>query len=222
MSNITEIVYLLDKSGSMQGLEKDTIGGFNSMIAKQKKTNEKAFVSTVLFDNNFTVLHDRIPIEKIRKMTSKQYFVGGSTALLDAIGFEIKHISNIHKAARKEDIPTKTIFVITTDGMENSSRYYSYETIHNLIKKQREKYGWEFIFIGANIDSEKEAKRFGIREDRALNYIQDDIGTACLFDGVSKAVCNAMKAETSVDMECMLAECKWDEDIRKDYYKRKR
>lgn len=218
--SITEIVYILDRSGSMSGLEEDTIGGFNSMLTKQKKTNEKALVSTILFDNNSTVLHDRVPIDKVKKMTNKQYYVGGSTALLDAVGNAIKHIGNIHKYARKEDVPSKTIFIITTDGMENASRYYSYETIHKMIKRQREKYGWEFIFIGANIDSEKEAERFGIRKERTVNYMHDNIGTANLYAGVSKAVCKVMEADSAEEMCAMLNECEWDAEIRKDYIKR--
>ncbi len=220
MNNITEIVYILDRSGSMSGLEEDTIGGFNSMIDKQKKTNEQAFVSTILFDNETTVLHDRVPINKIGKMTNKQYYTRGSTALLDAIGGSINHIGNIHKYARKEDIPSKTIFVITTDGMENASRNYSYETVHKMIKRQKEKYGWEFIFIGANIDSEKEAKRFGINKERAVNYMRDKVGTANLYASVSKAVCSAMKAESAMEMYESLNDSDWDEEVRLDYNKR--
>ncbi len=220
MNNITEIVYILDRSGSMSGLEEDTIGGFNSMIDKQKKTNEQAFVSTILFDNETTVLHDRVPINKIGKMTNKQYYTRGSTALLDAIGGSINHIGNIHKHARKEDIPSKTIFVITTDGMENASRNYSYETVQKMIKRQKEKYGWEFIFIGANIDSEKEAKRFGINKERAVNYMHDKVGTANLYASVSKAVCSAMKAESAMEMYESLNDSDWDEEVRLDYNKR--
>lgn len=220
MNNITEIVYILDRSGSMSGLEEDTIGGFNSMIDKQKKTNEKAFVSTILFDNETTVLHDRVPINKIGKMTNKQYYTRGSTALLDAIGGSINHIGNIHKYARKEDVPSKTIFVITTDGMENASRNYSYETIHGMIKRQKEKYGWEFIFIGANIDSEKEAGRFGIGKERAVNYMHDKVGTANLYTSVSKAVCNVMKAKSAEEMYTSLNDSDWDQDVRLDYNKR--
>ena len=218
--SITEIVYILDRSGSMSGLEEDTIGGFNSMLTKQKKTNEKALVSTILFNNYATVLHDKVPIDKVKKMTTKQYYVGGSTALLDALGNTIKRIGYIHKYARKEDVPSKTIFIITTDGMENASRYYSYETIHKMIKRQREKYGWEFIFIGANIDSEKEAERFGIRKERTVNYMHDNIGTANLYAGVSKAVCKVMEADSAEEMCAMLNECEWDAEIREDYDRR--
>lgn len=220
MNNITEIVYILDRSGSMSGLEEDTIGGFNSMIDKQKETKEKALVSTILFDSKTTVLHDRLAIDKVNKMTSKEYYVGGCTALLDAIGGSIKHIGNIHKYARKEDVPTKTIFVITTDGMENASRNYSYEEIHKMIKRQKEKYGWEFIFIGANIDSEKEAERFGIDKGRTVNYMHDSIGTANLYEGVSKAVCSVMEAKSAIEMSTNLDSSCWDKEIRLDYNKR--
>lgn len=151
--NLTEIVYILDRSGSMSGLEADTIGGFNSMIAKQKDTGESAYISTVLFDTVNEVIHDRVPIEKVEEMTEKEYFVRGGTALLDAVGGAIRHIANIHKYARKEDRPAKTVFIITTDGMENSSRYYNYEQVNKMIEKEQKEYGWEFIFIGANIDA---------------------------------------------------------------------
>ena len=220
MNNITEIVYILDRSGSMSGLEEDTIGGFNSMIDKQKETNEKALVSTILFNNKTTVLHDRLTIDKVNKMTSKEYYVGGCTALLDAIGGSIKHIGNIHKYARKEDVSTKTIFIITTDGMENASRNYSYEEIHKMIKRQKEKYGWEFIFIGANIDSVKEAERFGIDKGRTVNYMHDSIGTVNLYAGVSKAVCSVMKAKSTIEMSANLDSSCWDKEIRLDYNKR--
>ena len=150
---LTEIVYILDRSGSMGGLEADTIGGFNSMMEKQKKNSEKAYVSTVLFDDTCEVLHDRVSIDKIKKMTDKEYYVRGCTALLDAVGGAIHHIGNIHKYARPEDRPEKTIFVITTDGMENASRQCSYDKVQKMVKHQQKKYGWEFIFIGANIDA---------------------------------------------------------------------
>ena len=165
---LTEIVFILDRSGSMHGLEADTIGGFNSMMEKQKKNSGddgEAYVSTVLFDDFSRVLHDRIPIENVPEMTDNDYYVGGCTALLDALGGAIHHIGNIHKYARKEDVPEKTLFVIITDGMENASRNYSYEMIQKMVKRQQKKYGWEFIFIGANIDAVMEAGRFGIRPE---------------------------------------------------------
>ncbi len=217
---LTEIVYILDRSGSMSGLEADTIGGFNSMIEKQKKTGEKAYVSTILFDDHTEVLHDRIPIQKVEKMNDTQYYVRGCTALLDAVGGAIHHIGNVHKYAREEDRPGKTIFVITTDGMENASHRYSYEQVQKMIKHEREKYGWEFIFIGANIDAAAEAERFGIRRERAVNYMHDDIGTAALYEGVERAVCCAMKARSAKEMEDDLDDCDWDEDIRADYSRR--
>ena len=217
---LTEIVYILDRSGSMSGLEADTIGGFNSMIQKQKKTGEEAYVSTILFDDTSQVLHDRISIDKVETMTEEQYDVRGCTALLDAIGGAIHHIGTIHKYARKEDRPEKTIFVITTDGMENASRQYSYEKVQKMVKRQQEKYGWEFIFIGANMDAYAEASRFGIRKDRAVNYVHDQRGTATVYEGVSKAVSAVMKASSVEEADAYLSESGWDEEITVDFLKR--
>ncbi len=217
---LTEIIYILDRSGSMSGLEADTIGGFNSMMEKQKKTGEKAIVSTVLFDDECEVIHDRIPIEKIEKMTEKQYFVRGCTALLDAVGGAIHHIKNIHKYAREEDRPEKTIVVITTDGMENASRKYSREKIARMIKKQQKKYGWEFIFIGANIDAYAEAQKYGIRKDRTVNYVCDGIGTVGVFAGVTRAVCSVMKSESAETVARDLADSEWCDEINEDYRRR--
>ena len=219
---LTEIVYILDRSGSMSGLEADTIGGFNSMIKKQKDTEESAYISTVLFDDRSKVIHDRVPIEKVDEITSKEYFVRGTTALLDAVGGAIRHIVNIHKYARKEDRPNKTIFVIITDGMENASRYYNYEQVKRMIEKEKNKYGWEFIFIGANIDACAEAERFGIRRERAVNYMHDNIGTKLIYEGVSKAMCSAMEADSSMVMEESLSNNKWKKEIVFDYLKRKK
>ncbi len=219
--NITEIVYILDRSGSMGGLEDDTIGGFNSMMEKQKKTGEKAFVSTVLFDDEIEILHDRVPIDKVETMTDEQYFVRGCTALLDAVGGAIHHIGNVHKYARKEDRPDKTIFVITTDGMENASGIYSYEKVKKMIKRQQKKYGWEFIFVGANIDAYAEAQRFGIRKDRAVNYVHDGLGTKRLYGGLSMAVCSVMSAPAGCAAD-VLDECDWEADIAADYEERGR
>lgn len=160
-----ELVFILDKSGSMQGLEKDTIGGFNSMIERQKKEEGEALVSTILFNEESKAIHDRVSIKDVPKLTEKEYYVEGCTALLDAVGGAIKHIGNIHKYARKEDVPDKTLFVITTDGMENASRRYGYKEVKRLITNQREKYGWEFIFLGANIDAEGEGEKFGIKRE---------------------------------------------------------
>ena len=217
---LTEIIYILDRSGSMSGLEADTIGGFNSMMEKQKKTGEKAIVSTVLFDDECEVIHDRVPIEKIEKMTDDQYFVRGCTALLDAVGGAIHHIKNVHKYAREEDRPEKTIVVITTDGMENASRKYSREKIARMIKKQQKKYGWEFIFIGANIDAYAEAQKFGIRKDRTVNYVCDGIGTAGVFAGVTRAVCSVMKSESAETVARDLDDSDWCDEINEDYRRR--
>lgn len=217
---LTEIVYILDRSGSMGGLESDTIGGFNSMIEKQKKTGEKAYVSTVLFDDVCEVLHDRVPIDEIAKITEEEYYVRGCTALLDAVGGAIHHIGNIHKYAREEDRPEKTIFVITTDGLENASSQYSYDRIRKMVKRQQEKYGWEFIFIGANIDSYAEAQRFGIRKERTVNYVHDKLGTANVYEGVSRAVCSVMRASSMDEVEACLDESGWAEDINADFVKR--
>ena len=216
---LTEIVFILDCSGSMSGLEADTIGGFNAMIAKQKKEEGEAYVSTVLFDDKSEVLHDRIPMDRVPLMTDEEYYVRGCTALLDAVGGAIWHIANVHKYAREEDRPEKTLFVITTDGMENASRHYSYEKVQAMIKKEQEKYGWEFLFIGANIDAIQEAKRFGIREDRAVNYVHDEVGTQTLYRSVSKAVCAVRMAEPSCVGNAM-DNCTWNEEINADYQKR--
>ncbi len=188
--NLTEIVFILDRSGSMAGLEKDTIGGFNAMIEKQKREPGEAYVSTVLFDNVSEVIHDRVDIRKVAPMTRDEYYVRGCTALLDAVGGAIHHIGNVHKYAREEDRPEKTLFVITTDGMENASRKYSYDRLKAMIQRQKEQYGWEFIFLGANIDAAREAARFGIDEDRAANYHADHKGTAVIYEAMSEAVCN--------------------------------
>lgn len=192
--NLTELVFILDRSGSMQGLEGDTIGGFNAMIEKQKKEPGEAFVSTVLFDDQTEVLHDRVALEKVQPITDKEYYVRGCTALLDAVGGAIHHIGNIHKYARREDVPEKTMFIITTDGYENASRRYDYETVRRMIQRQKEKYGWEFLFLGANIDAAKEAARFGISTDRAVNYKCDEAGTALNYEVISEAVCSVRAA----------------------------
>ena len=215
--NITEIVYILDRSGSMGGLETDTIGGFNSMIEKQKKTGEEAFVSTVLFDDRAEVLHDRVKIEQVPKMTGKEYYVRGCTALLDAVGDAIRHISNVHKYARKEDRPAKTIFVITTDGLENASSRYNYEKIRKMIEKRQKKNGWEFIFIGANIDSYAEAGRFGIKKDRTLNYVNDSDGLRNVYTGTANMMCRVMAAASISEADEILSDSTWREDIDMDY-----
>ena len=187
---LTEIVFILDRSGSMSGLEADTIGGYNSLIEKQKKEEGEAYISTVLFDDTCEILHDRVTLGDIPKMTEKEYYVRGCTALLDAVGGAIHHIGNVHKYAREEDRPEKTLFIITTDGQENASRRYTYEKVKHMVERQKEKFGWEFLFLGANIDAAAEARRFGIDESMAANYQCDEVGTALNYEVISEAVCS--------------------------------
>ena len=208
---LTEIVFILDRSGSMAGLESDIIGGFNAMIEKQKREAGDAYISTVLFDNYSEVIHDRIALDKIPKMTDKEYFVRGCTALLDAVGGAIHHISNIHKYARPEDVPQKTLFVITTDGMENASRKYTYDKVRQMIEAKKE-IGWEFLFLGANIDAAQEAARFGIDEDCAADYHCDAQGTQLNFEAISEAVCQARAARP--------IQAGWKKRITEDFKKR--
>lgn len=212
-NNITELVFILDRSGSMSGLESDTIGGFNAMIEKQKKEDGEAYVSTVLFDNVSEVLHDRVKLSKIKKMTDRDYTVRGCTALIDAIGGAIHHIGNIHKYARPEDVPEHTMFIITTDGMENASHRYSSDQVKKMIERQKEQYGWEFLFIGANIDAVETAARFGIDENRAVNYHADSTGTQVLYETLSAPIC-AMRQNGSIDDD-------WCDRIDKDFNTRK-
>ena len=208
---MTELVFIIDRSGSMAGLEADTVGGFNSMIEKQKREAGEALVSTVLFDSNSTVIHDRLPLDRVPPMTEKEYFTRGCTALLDAVGAAIHHIGNVHKYARREDVPEKTLFVITTDGCENASRRYDYETVQKMILRQKEKYGWEFLFLGANIDAAKEAARFGISADCAADYKCDREGTALNYEVISEAVCSVRAARTvSADWKRRI-----DEDVKR-------
>ena len=192
--NLTELVFILDRSGSMAGLEGDTIGGFNAMIEKQRGEPGEAVISTVLFDNETEVIHDRIPLDRVPRLTEKEYYVRGCTALLDAVGGAIHHIGNVHKYAREEDRPEKTLFVITTDGMENASRRYTYDKVKAMIERQREKYSWEFLFLGANIDAAREAARFGIRADCAADYHADSIGTEAVYESVCEAVCQVRRS----------------------------
>jgi uncharacterized protein YegL len=186
--NATELVFILDKSGSMSGMEEDTIGGFNAMIKKQREVDGMVYVSTVLFSNVSQVLHDRIQLEEIKPLTKKDYQVDGCTALLDAIGRAIKHIANIHKYARKEDVPTRTVFVITTDGLENASREYNSKQIKEMIREQEEKFGWEFLFIAANIDAVETAETVGIRKERAVNYRVEE-ETVEMFEELAENIC---------------------------------
>ena len=211
--NLTEIVFILDRSGSMAGLEDDTIGGFNAMIAKQKGEPGEAVVSTVLFDNVSVVIHDRVPLERIEKLTDKEYYVRGCTALLDAVGGAIHHIGNVHKYAREEDHPEKTLFVITTDGMENASRRYDYRRVKEMINRQKERHGWEFLFLGANIDAAREAARFGITADRAANYHADCRGTHVLYSAVAETVCNFRNSRP--------LDASWKRQIDEDFNTRK-
>ncbi len=183
-----ELVFILDRSGSMGGLEKDTIGGFNSMLAKQRKEQGEALVSTVIFDHETEVIHDRVAIADVPDLTDNEYYVRGCTALLDAVGKSIHHIRNIHKYARKEDVSARTLFIITTDGMENASRAYSDREVKQMIKKEEEKYGWEFLFLAANIDAVETAERYGIRRERAANYNATKEGTDAMYACMSMAV----------------------------------
>ena len=208
---MTELVFILDRSGSMSGLEKDTIGGFNSMIEKQKREDGQALVSTVLFDNESVVIHDRLPLDRVPPLTEREYYTRGCTALLDAVGGAIHHIGNIHKYARREDVPEKTLFIITTDGYENASRRYDYEKVKKMIQHEKEKYGWEFLFLGANIDAAAEAKRFGIDEDRAVTYKCDAEGTALNYDVISEAVCH-VRASRPLDAGW---KARIDQDVKK-------
>ena len=217
--NLTEIVFILDRSGSMSGLESDTIGGFNSMIAKQQKEEGEAIVSTVLFDDETDVIHDRVAIDEVKKLTEEDYYVRGCTALLDAVGGAIHHIGNVHKYAREEDRPAKTLFVITTDGLENASRHYSFTDVKKLIKRQQEKYNWEFLFLGANIDAIEVAGNMGISRDRAANYNCDEVGTALNYQVLEAAVTRVRKCKAA-DMDMTFAGGAWKADIDRDYEKR--
>lgn len=195
-NNLTEMVFILDKSGSMYGLEKDTIGGFNSMLDKQREVKGEALVSTILFSDKSEVIHDRISLDKVKNMTEDDYCTGGCTALLDAIGNAVKHIRNINKYSREEDRPEHTIFVIITDGYENASRHYNYPKIKQLIEKQKVKYGWEFVFLGANIDAAAEADRLGIHRDMSMSYACNSDEIATNFGAVS-ACCSIVRENKS-------------------------
>ena len=210
--NLTEMVFILDKSGSMSGLEQDTIGGFNSMIERQKGAEGEALVSTVLFANESTVIHDRVDLRKIEPLTDRQYFVGGCTALIDAIGGAIHHIANVHKYAREEDRPEHTVFVITTDGMENASRHYTGDEVRQMIRKEKEQHGWEFLFLGADIDAVQTAARYGIDQDRAATYHADSRGTRLNFEAVSRAF-DDIRADRPLSAS-------WKEDIDSDFQSR--
>lgn len=209
---MTELIFILDRSGSMEGLESDTIGGFNSMLAKQKQEPGECLVSTVLFDHEIEVIHDRAPLRDVPELTREQYFVRGCTALLDAVGGAIHHIGNVHKYARAEDRPERTLFVITTDGLENASKRYGYSKVKAMLERQKEQYGWEFLFLGANIDAAKEAARFGISEDWAVNYQCDSVGTALNFEVINETVACARTATSLTGG--------WKRRIEEDFKKR--
>ena len=211
--NLTELVFIIDRSGSMAGLERDTIGGFNSMIEKQRREYGECLVSVVLFDHERQVLYDRVPLERIPPMTERDYSVRGTTALIDALGCGIHHIGNVHKYARYEDVPEHTLFIITTDGMENASRLYTSDKVKAMIERQKNKYGWEFLFIGANIDAVETAGRYGIAPDRAVNYNADGEGTRIVYEAVTQAV-------SSVRSACPLAS-DWSRDIDRDFRERR-
>ena len=212
--NLTELVFILDRSGSMAGLEGDTIGGFNAMMEKQKRESGETLVSTVLFDQDTQVIHDRVPLEKLGPLTEEEYYVRGSTALLDAVGGAIRHIGNVHKYAREEDVPEKTLFVITTDGMENASRRYDYDRVKDMIRRQQERYGWEFLFLGANIDAAREAGRFGIRPECAADYHADSRGTRVIYESLAQAVCQVRTCAAPLQAD-------WKKEIDRDYKGRK-
>ena len=208
----TEVVFIIDRSGSMSGLEADTIGGFNSMLERQKKEDGEVIWSTLLFDDVNEVVHDRLPIDKVGRLNEDVYYVRGCTALLDAVGGAIHHIGNVHKYAREEDRPDKTMFAITTDGMENASVIYSHKDVKRMIKRQEEKYGWEFIFLGANMDAVEAAGRIGIRPERSARFHNDEAGVALNYDVLSAEI-------SAFRCGCEVGESL--EKIRKDYKKRK-
>ena len=210
--NLTEMVLILDRSGSMSGLESDTIGGFNAMLRKQKQEEGEALVSVVLFDDKCRVLYDRVPIEKVPAMTDRDYQVGGCTALLDALGGAVRHTATIHRYAREEDRPEKTVFVVMTDGMENASRRYTAQEVKRMVSHEQEKYGWEFLFLGANMDAIAAADSFGIRPERAVRYECDSAGTALNFECVSRAI-GSIRSNRKMGSE-------WKQDIENDFKRR--
>ncbi len=212
--NLTEIVFILDRSGSMGGLEADTIGGFNAMLERQKKAEGKALLSTLLFSNETELLHDREDIKRVTPLSARDYRVGGSTALLDAIGGAIRHIGELHRRASEDERPNHTLFVITTDGQENASRRYGYAELRRLIERQKETYGWEFLFLGANMDAVAAASRFGIDADRAVRYNCDSAGIALNYEAVGQAILT-LREKSALDRD-------WGVRIREDYQKRGR
>lgn len=210
--DLTEIVFIIDRSGSMRGLEKDTIGGFNSMIEKMKKQEGEALISTVLFDHQSEVIHDRVNLEQISELTEEDYYVRGTTALLDAVGDAIHHIANIHKYAREEDIPEHTLFVITTDGYENASHRYTYRKVKKMIEEAKAEKQWEFLFLGANIDAARTADQFGIDADKAVNFHNDHAGITLNYEVLSEAVGTIRSSEK--------LSSHWKDKINEDYNSR--
>lgn len=213
-NKLTELVFILDRSGSMSGLEKDTIGGFNSMLDKQREIGEEVLISTVLFDDKEILLHDRKSIKEIKNLTEHDYYVGGCTALLDAVGNSIKRINEAQKAMPEDERPAKTMFVITTDGMENASQKYTYDKVKKMVEKKQDKKNWEFIFLGANMDAISAGANIGIKAGRATNYCCDSVGTAVNYSALSKAVANYVCAEP---MAARASLNNWDEEIVADY-----
>lgn len=213
-NDLTELVFILDRSGSMANLEKDTIGGFNSMIEKQKRENGECLVSLVLFDDVSEVLYNRVPIHRVHSLTNKDYYARGCTALIDALGDAINHIGNVHKHSKEEDVPERTMFIITTDGLENASRKYCASKVKAMITRQREKYGWEFLFLGANIDAVETAKKYGILEDRAVQFNNDHEGVVLNYNTISQTV--------SVYRNCNRIDEMWSAEIEEDFKSRGR
>ena len=215
--DLTELVFILDRSGSMGGLEADTIGGFNSLIAKQKKEEGEAYVSVVLFDDRTEILYDRTDLKKVEPMTDKEYYVRGCTALLDAVGGAIHHIKKLHKETSEAEVPEKTLFIITTDGMENASRQYTYEKVKKMVEKAKEKRNWEFMFLGANIDAVKVAGNFGINANRAVRYECDSVGTELNYNVIGNLVSRARKASCAREMTACFDENNMLREISEDY-----
>ena len=213
-NNVTELVFILDRSGSMHGLEQDTIGGFNALIEKQKAVEGKCYVTTVLFNDRAETVHDRVELSEIRPMTERDYSVGGCTALLDAMGDTIRHVASIHRYARPEDVPEHTMFVIMTDGLENASHRYTGDEIRKRVEHEKEKYGWEFLFLAANIDAVETAKRYGIAADRSVNYNADSVGTGIVYETVAETVSKCRM--------CAPIEAGWSEKIREDFNNRRK
>ncbi len=211
---LTELVFILDRSGSMGGLESDTIGGYNAVLRKHKEAEGEALVSTILFDDRTEVLHDRVPVKEVQPITAKEYYVRGCTALLDAVGSAIRHIADVHKCLGKENVPEKTIFVITTDGMENASRNYTYNKVRKMIERRKEKHGWEFLFLGANIDAVAEAGKLGIHADRAVRFHNDSVGVALNFRALADVTSGMRRAPAAA------VGAEWKAEIEEDYASR--